>query len=68
MSKVCDCCGRGPATGNQISHSHRRTRRRWQINLQNVRVDLGAGETRKMKICAHCLRSGKVKRAATVSA
>ncbi|MDY3868076.1 MAG: 50S ribosomal protein L28 [Pyramidobacter sp.] len=63
MSQVCDCCGRGPATGNMMSHSHRRTRRRWLINLLSVRVDLGGGESKRMRICARCLRSGKVKRA-----
>lgn len=63
MSQVCDCCGRGPATGNQISHSHRKTRRRWNLNLFSVRVDLGGGEAKRMKICSRCLRSGKVKRA-----
>lgn len=63
MSKVCDCCGRGPTTGNSVSHSHRKTRRRWLINLHSVRVDMGAGETKKLRICSRCLRSGKVKRA-----
>ncbi|MFP4481252.1 MAG: 50S ribosomal protein L28 [Thermovirgaceae bacterium] len=62
MSKICECCGRGPATGNTVSHSNRHSKRRWLINLQTVKVDLG-GETRRMKICTRCLRSGKVKRA-----
>ncbi|ADE56985.1 MAG: 50S ribosomal protein L28 [Aminobacterium sp.] len=63
MARVCECCGRGPVTGNAVSHSNRHTRRRWLVNLQNVKVDLGAGETRRMKICTKCLKSGKVKRA-----
>jgi large subunit ribosomal protein L28 len=63
MSKFCECCGRGPATGNAVSHSNRHTRRRWLINLQSVRVDVGGGETRKLRICAKCLRSDRVKRA-----
>ncbi|MEG1603522.1 MAG: 50S ribosomal protein L28 [Cloacibacillus sp.] len=63
MSKFCDCCGRGPVTGNAVSHSNRHTRRRWLINLQSVRVDVGGGETRKLRICTKCLRSGKVQRA-----
>ncbi|HOO62581.1 MAG TPA: 50S ribosomal protein L28 [Synergistaceae bacterium] len=63
MAKVCECCGRGPATGNNVSHSNRHTRRRWLINLQSVKVDVGCGETRKMRICTKCLRSGKVNRA-----
>ncbi|MBL3572228.1 MAG: 50S ribosomal protein L28 [Synergistaceae bacterium] len=62
MARVCDCCGRGPATGNSVSHSNRHTRRRWLINLKSVRVDLG-GETKKLSVCTRCLRSGKVKRA-----
>ncbi|MDR1580885.1 MAG: 50S ribosomal protein L28 [Synergistaceae bacterium] len=64
MSKHCDCCGRGPATGNAVSHSNRHTRRRWLINLRSVKLDVGGGETRKFKICTKCLRSGRVKRAA----
>ena len=63
MSKFCDCCGRGPVTGNAVSHSNRHTRRRWLINIQSVRVDVGGGETRKLHICTKCLRSGKVQRA-----
>ena len=63
MSKVCQCCGRGPVTGNNVSHSNRHTRRRWQLNLQTVRVDFGDGERTKLKVCARCLRSGQVKRA-----
>ena len=63
MARLCECCGRGPVTGNAVSHSNRHTRRRWLVNLQNVKVDLGAGETRRMKICTKCLKSGKVKRA-----
>jgi large subunit ribosomal protein L28 len=64
MSKHCDCCGRGPATGNAVSHSNRHTRRRWLINLRSVKLDVGGGETKKFKICTKCLRSGRVKRAA----
>ena len=63
MSKFCDCCGRGPVTGNAVSHSNRHTRRRWLINIQSVRVDVGGGETRKLHISTKCLRSGKVQRA-----
>lgn len=63
MSKVCQCCGRGPVTGNNVSHSNRHTRRRWQLNLQTVRVDFGDGGRTKLKVCTRCLRSGQVKRA-----
>jgi large subunit ribosomal protein L28 len=63
MANVCESCGRGRVTGNSVSHSNRHTRRTWGINLQSVKVDLGCNESRRMKICTKCLRSGRVKRA-----
>ena len=63
MAKVCQCCGRGPVTGNAVSHSNRHTRRRWLVNLQTVRVDAGDGSTFKVRVCTKCLKSGFVKRA-----
>jgi large subunit ribosomal protein L28 len=57
MSKVCDICGKKPAVGNNVSHAHNKTKRRWNVNLQTVRVKIG-GQTKKMKVCTRCLRSG----------
>lgn len=37
MSKVCQVTGKGPVVGNNVSHSHRRTRRRFLPNLQTHR-------------------------------
>ncbi|MBQ1076172.1 50S ribosomal protein L28 [Micromonospora sp. C31] len=37
MSRRCDVTGAEPSFGNAVSHSHRRTRRRWNPNLQNHR-------------------------------
>ncbi|AQA02775.1 50S ribosomal protein L28 [Mycobacterium sp. MS1601] len=34
MSAICQVTGRAPAFGNTVSHSHRRTRRRWTPNIQ----------------------------------
>lgn len=34
MSARCQVTGRTVSFGNQISHSHRRTRRRWSPNVQ----------------------------------
>ena len=39
MSSVCDVCGKKPIFGMQLSHSHRRTKRRWNPNIQRVRAD-----------------------------
>ena len=37
MSKICQVTGRKPAFGNNVSHSHKKTRRRWNPNIQNKR-------------------------------
>ena len=60
MSKVCDICGKGPQTGNNVSHSHIKTRRRFLPNLQKVRTQLPNGEVKTIKACTRCIRSGHV--------
>ncbi len=37
MSRICQVTGRKPAFGNNVSHSHRKTRRRWNPNIQTKR-------------------------------
>mgnify|MGYP000718117155 CR=1 FL=1 len=34
MSAHCQVTGRSPGFGNSVSHSHRRSRRRWNPNVQ----------------------------------
>ncbi len=62
MAKRCEICGKGPIFGHSISHAHNLTKRRWNPNLQRVRV-LVNGAVKRMKICTRCLRSGKVQKA-----
>lgn len=64
MSSRCDVCGKGPGFGNNVSHSHRRTRRRWNPNIQVVHTNVEGGDNkRKVKVCSSCLKAGKVARA-----
>jgi large subunit ribosomal protein L28 len=63
MSKVCEICGKGPVVGNNVSHAHNKTKRRWYPNLQTVKVSIG-GQTKKLKVCTRCLRSGFVSKGA----
>lgn len=63
MSRVCEICGKGPMAGNNISHAHNKTRRRWKPNLKTVRAKKGGG-VKKMKVCTRCIRSGAVTKAA----
>ena len=37
MSKVCQVTGKGPMSGNNVSHAHNKTRRRFLPNLQSKR-------------------------------
>jgi large subunit ribosomal protein L28 len=63
MAKVCEICGRKPVYGNNISHAHNLTRRRWIPNLQSVRAKVN-GRTVRLTVCANCLKSNKVLKAA----
>jgi large subunit ribosomal protein L28 len=62
MSNKCEICGKGQVSGNNVSHSNRHTRRKWDANIQTVRI-LDAGTVRKAKVCVSCMRSNKVNRA-----
>ena len=59
MAANCDVCGKGPGFGNSISHSHRRTKRRWNPNIQRIRVLVNGG-TRRMNVCTSCIKAGKI--------
>jgi large subunit ribosomal protein L28 len=62
MAAVCDVCGRHPSTGMKVSHSHRRSKRRWLPNIQKVRAMVD-GKPRRLHVCTKCLKAGKVVRA-----
>jgi large subunit ribosomal protein L28 len=59
VASVCDVCGKGPGFGKSVSHSHRRTSRRWNPNIQRKRVRAGGGTTRRVNVCTSCLKAGK---------
>ena len=61
MSSVCEICGKGPGFGNNVSHSHRRTPRRWNPNIQILRTHTG-GTSRRIRVCTSCIKAGKVTR------
>ena len=59
MASVCEICDKRPAFGMRLSHSHRRTKRRWNPNIQRIRVKIG-GTTRRMNVCTSCIKAGQV--------
>jgi len=62
MSKVCSLCGRKPSYGNNRSHSMVATKRRFEPNLQRMRI-LIDGIAKRSYVCTRCLKAGKVQRA-----
>jgi large subunit ribosomal protein L28 len=63
VAKVCYSCGKGPSFGNARSHSLRATRRRWNPNLQKIRIQEGPS-TKRAYVCTSCLKAFKVQKAA----
>ena len=63
MAKYCEVCHKGIMSGNNVSHSHKKTKRKWAPNVKRVSV-IENGSPKKMYVCTRCLRSGKVQRQA----
>lgn len=63
MAKRCEICGKGPLTGNNVSHAHNVSRRRWNINLRRVRAKVN-GTPKHIRVCAACIRAGRVTKVA----
>jgi large subunit ribosomal protein L28 len=59
MAQVCDICGKGPQFGNNISHAHNVSRRRWNVNLQAVKA-LVNGASKRIRVCTSCIKTGKI--------
>ena len=62
MPKVCHVCAKGPSFGHNRSHSMVATKRRFDPNLQRVRIDDG-GTPRRVYVCTRCLKAGKITKA-----
>jgi large subunit ribosomal protein L28 len=59
VSKVCAICGKKPSFGHNRSHSMVATKRRFDPNLQRVRLLLDGKATRAY-VCTRCLKGGRV--------
>ncbi|MDB6454883.1 50S ribosomal protein L28 [Falsirhodobacter sp. 20TX0035] len=58
MSRVCELSGKGPMTGNKISHANNKTRRRFLPNLNDVTLISDVlGQSFKFRISAAALRT-----------
>jgi large subunit ribosomal protein L28 len=57
-------CGKGVVFGHNVSHSNRKTNRRWLPNVQKTSV-LVNGTARRINACTRCIRT--IRKASTTS-
>ena len=57
----CAICDKATVFGNNVSHSIRRTSRKWKPNIRKVRAIVD-GTPCTISVCTRCLRSNKVVR------
>ena len=63
---VCEICQKTASHGNKLSitrsHISKRSPRTWKPNLRRVKAEIN-GQTKRIYVCAKCLKDGKIKRA-----
>lgn len=58
MSRVCELTGKGPMSGNNVSHANNKTRRRFLPNLNDVTMISDVlGQSFRLRVSAAGLRS-----------
>ena len=75
MPRMCAICGKKTAFGNSLARRGRAkylggvgvkttgiTRRKFEPNLQKVRVQLPGGTVKRMTVCTQCIRGGKIQK------
>ncbi|MEW5692609.1 MAG: 50S ribosomal protein L28 [Candidatus Hydrogenedentota bacterium] len=59
MSKECKVCGKKSSSGHNVSHSNRKTNRRFNPNLQKLTFVLNEKKTRGY-VCTNCIKNNKI--------
>lgn len=62
MASRCYICGKGPASGHNVSHANNRTKRTFKPNLQKVRAYVD-GARKRIRVCTDCLKANRVQKA-----
>jgi large subunit ribosomal protein L28 len=73
MSVQCEVCGKKPAMGNTVTIRGKAkylggvgtkvtgiSRRQFKPNLQSVKVTVGRGTNKTIRVCTQCIRSGAI--------
>ena len=60
MARRCELTGKAVLTGNNVSHAHNKTRRRYLPNLQRVSLLSDAlGQTLRLRVTVHAIRTAE---------
>ena len=75
MARVCEVCGKRPHIGNQVEIRGKAkylggvgtkitgiTKRKFLPNLQTLKISTNSGQTKTVKVCTQCIRSGAVRK------
>ncbi|MDR0676853.1 MAG: 50S ribosomal protein L28 [Elusimicrobiota bacterium] len=62
MSYKCIICGKKNMSGNNVSHSNRKTKRQFKANLQKINI-LFEGNKQKKLVCTSCIKAKKIQKA-----
>ena len=63
MARVCGICGKKTIFGKNVSHAHNVSSRTFLPNLQRVRVQIPGGNSKRVRLCTRCIRSGSILKA-----
>lgn len=58
----CEICGKSVQFGENVSHSHKKTKKMWRPNVKKIRVLEDKRVTRK-HVCTQCIKSGNIQKA-----
>jgi large subunit ribosomal protein L28 len=58
MSRVCEMTGKGAMSGKKVSHSNRKSNKKWNANIQKVTMVVD-GVERKVKVSTRYLKTMK---------
>ena len=58
MGKICEVCQKGAMSGHNVSHSNRKTRRTFKVNVQKISY-VEDGKEMNGYVCARCIRTLK---------
>ena len=59
MARRCAITGKGAMVGNNVSHANNKTKKKFQVNLRSIHVQLEDGTTKRIKVAASTLRTMK---------